>query len=75
MEIKQSTMPHLLSLKTVIDLTGKSRSTLWRDINAGTFPLPIKIGQRSIAFKSSEISEWVDARPRVQLNGTNKEGK
>ncbi len=69
------TTPRLLSLKEVIRLTGKSRSTLWRDINAKTFPLPLKIGLRSIAFKSNEISEWIESRSRIQLNGTNGEGK
>ncbi|MBL8500810.1 MAG: AlpA family phage regulatory protein [Nitrosomonas sp.] len=65
----------LLSLKEVVRRTTKSRSALWRDIQAKTFPLPIKIGQRSIAFKSSEIAEWMESRPRVQLNGANGEGK
>lgn len=76
MEIKlNDTTPRLLSLKEVIRLTGKSRSTLWRDINAKTFPLPLKIGLRRIAFKFSDIEKWVESRPRIQLNGINKEGK
>lgn len=66
------TEPELLSLKEVIRRTTKSRSTLWRDIRAKTFPLPIKIGQRSIAFKSSEISKWIESCPRVQSSDTNK---
>ena len=65
--------PELLSLKEVVRRTTKSRSALWRDIQAKNFPPPIKIGQRSIAFKSSEISEWIESRPRVKLNGTDGE--
>ena len=31
---------------------------------AGEFPLPYKIGIRSVAHKLSELQEWIDGRPR-----------
>lgn len=44
-------------------ITGKSRSSVYRDIKAGTFPAPVKIGPRSIAWKSTDIADWVSSRP------------
>jgi prophage regulatory protein len=65
--------PQLVSLRTAIGLVSASRSSIYRWIHAGTFPAPIRIGERSIAFKYSDLEKWVESRPRVQLN--NKEGK
>lgn len=44
-------------------ITGKSRSSVYRDIKAGTFPEPVKIGPRSIAWKSTDIDAWLASRP------------
>ena len=40
--------------------TGKSRSTIYADIQAGTFPAPVRIGARSVAWIESEIDAWLD---------------
>jgi prophage regulatory protein len=52
----------LLKLPTVIDRTGLSRSRIYVEIAAGKFPLPVKIGERAIAFVEPEIDAWIDAR-------------
>lgn len=67
--------PHLVSLKIAIRLVSASRSSIYRWIHAGTFPTPVRIGERAIAFKLSELEKWIESRPRVELNGINKEGK
>jgi prophage regulatory protein len=67
--------PQLVCMKAAIKMLGTSRASLYRWIHAGTFPAPVKIGERAIAFKLSELEKWIESRPRVQLNGTNKEGK
>lgn len=69
-----SIIPFFLSLNEVMQMTGKARSTLWRDINAGLFPVPRKIGRRRIAFLHSEITEWAHSCPQIQIN-TDKEAK
>ncbi len=43
----------------------RSRTTTWRDIRAGTFPPPIKIGENAVAWYEDEIVAWQEARPRV----------
>ncbi|MDW3094723.1 MAG: AlpA family transcriptional regulator [Gammaproteobacteria bacterium] len=51
----------LLRLPEVIKRTGLSRSTIYKSINENSFPKPIKIGVRSVAWIDSEIGEWQDS--------------
>ncbi len=44
-------------------LTGLSRSSLYEMIAAGKFPAPVRIGERAVAWRESEIREWIEARP------------
>lgn len=52
-------MTRLLRLPAVIERTGKSRSAIYAD---PTFPRPVKIGQRSVAWPSAEIDEWIEQK-------------
>jgi len=47
-----------LRLKSVIQITGKSRSAIYNDIKAGTFPRPIQLGVRAVAWPSTSIEAW-----------------
>lgn len=51
-----------LRLPAVIALVGKSRTAIYRDIQAGVFPAPIRIGARSVAWDSTAIEKWQAAR-------------
>jgi prophage regulatory protein len=51
-----------LRLPVVISLVGKSRTAIYRDIQAGIFPAPIRIGARSVAWDSTAIENWQAAR-------------
>ncbi len=55
----------ILRQKDVQDITGLSRSTIYRHVNAGTFPAPIQLTDRLIGWHSTIISDWVAARPEV----------
>ena len=44
----------------VIEVTGRSRASLWRDMQAGRFPRPVKIGPRSVAWRASWVRAWMD---------------
>jgi prophage regulatory protein len=58
----------ILRLPEVIDLVGLSRSTIYKRISEGLFPLPISLGDRAIGFVSLEINEIIIA----MINGTPK---
>jgi len=37
-----------------------SRSTLWRRIQAGTFPGPVKLSARVTAWRAEDIRRWIE---------------
>lgn len=52
----------MLRRKEVEQITGRSRSSIYADIENGTFPKPVKIGARAIAWPESVIREWIAER-------------
>ena len=55
-------MPHdaqLLPMKSVTQLTSLSRATIYRRISASTFPKPINLGGRRVAFQREELDQWM----------------
>ena len=52
----------LLRLSDVLAKTGKKRTSLLTDVNAGRFPRPIKIGARAVAWVDCEVEAWISAR-------------
>jgi prophage regulatory protein len=56
-------MPHrLLRLNEVKQRTGLSKSSIYNQINDGTFPQPVLIGARAVAWVEDEIQEWINTR-------------
>jgi len=52
----------LLRIKSVQDLTGLRKSSLYAFVKEGSFPSPVKIGKRAVAWKSTDINEWIKTR-------------
>lgn len=50
----------LLRMPRVIERTGKSRGAIYADIAEGTFPAPVKIGVRAVAWPSNAIDSWIE---------------
>ncbi len=53
---------NILRLPEVRQRTGRSRSRIYADVQAGTFPKPINIGPRAIGWIQSEVDDWIAAR-------------
>lgn len=49
-------------LTQVSQITGRAKSTIWKDISKGIFPPPIRLGPRAVGWKNSEIQGWLEAR-------------
>lgn len=47
-----------LRLNAVLDCTGLTRATLYRKIQAGTFPAQYKLSERCSGWRESEVSAW-----------------
>lgn len=58
----------LLSTSLVCRITGRSRSSIFRDVDRGVFPAPVKIGPKSNAWLQSEVAAWMEALPRRRGN-------
>ena len=41
--------------------TGLSRSTIYAWMERGTFPLPVKLGTRLVAWRESDVAGWLEA--------------
>lgn len=51
---------NLLRISKVLDRTGLSRSVLYSKVAAGTFPPPVKISDRAIAWPSDQVTSWIE---------------
>jgi len=54
----------IIRLPKVILRTGKSRSTIYSDIQKGRFPRPVRLGARSAGWIENEVALWILGRIR-----------
>jgi prophage regulatory protein len=59
METNSLSLERLPKVKTRSAL---SRSEIYRRIALGTFPAPVKLGERASAWDSREIDAWINGR-------------
>ena len=52
----------LLPMRTVVDMTSWSRTSIYRLLDKGEFPQPVQLGRSRIAFKESEIRAYIASR-------------
>lgn len=52
----------LIKLKAVMDSTGLGRSTIYNYIADKTFPKPVSLGLRAVAWVESEVQDWIMER-------------
>lgn len=51
-----------IRLPTVQSRTGWSRSSIYLGVNQGTFPKPVSLGGRAVAWIDTEIDDWIENR-------------
>ena len=52
-------------LADVMKTTGLRKSTIYKLISKNDFPAPLRLSERAIGWKSSDIDDWVNSRPLV----------
>lgn len=52
-------LDRILRLPELERVTGLKRSTIYRDIQAGTFPAPLKLGKAASGWRSSDVAKWL----------------
>ena len=54
----------ILRTHEVTQLTGLSRTTIWRLERSGTFPRRVRLSANSVGWVEDEVRDWVNERPR-----------
>ena len=54
--------PALLSKAKVIEVTSLSNTTIWRMIKKGIFPKSVKASMGRVAWRKSDIDNWLAER-------------
>ena len=52
----------LATTKSKLGLMPFSPATIWRKVKEGTFPKPVKLGERITAWHMDDIEQWLAAR-------------
>lgn len=55
----------MLTRQEVEERTGLARSSIYRLMRLGRFPEPCRIGDRAVRWPESELSRWLESRPRA----------
>jgi prophage regulatory protein len=58
--------PTLLRLPQVMKATGLARSTVYKLVASRSFPVPVRITGRSVAWHAMEVQAWIGERSRVK---------
>lgn len=54
-------LPHLLRSKDVRTITKMGRTTIHNKVKDGSFPAPLRIGKRAIAWEEQAIRDWLES--------------
>jgi len=60
---KHSNLVRLLKLEDVLRQTNLSKPTIYRLMNTGQFPRPLKLSPNRVAWKSADVDDWINSRP------------
>ena len=56
----------LYRISPLVKNIGVSKSTIWLWVKEGSFPKPIRLGKKSVAWLGSDIENWIQSR--IDLN-------
>jgi len=54
-----------LRMWAVTRMTGLGRSTIYRLVAQDKFPSPVRLANRAIAWRRTDLERWSDERPTV----------
>jgi len=53
------TVDRLLDKWAIEERTSLDITTIYRKMKAGTFPQPVRVGKRRVAWRESDVTEWL----------------
>jgi prophage regulatory protein len=60
--VQKKTTDRLIRLKELKTIVGISGTSIWRRCKEGSFPAAVRIGPNAVAWKLSQVEEWMDSR-------------
>lgn len=69
------TLDRIVRLPELIEVIGLSAATLYRWMDEGQFPRPVKLGPNSVGWRSSVIQAWLNSREEVEARTTSDNAK
>jgi predicted DNA-binding transcriptional regulator AlpA len=54
----------LLSAKEVVFLSGRSRTSLWRDVRRGNLAKPVRIGPNAMRWRVADVRQFLNGNRR-----------
>jgi prophage regulatory protein len=58
-----------LKLREVLEISGKSKSSIYEAVKKKQFPAPVKLSNRSSGWIQSEVSAWAEERVKASRSG------
>ena len=55
----------LMRVRDVVQFTGLPRSSLYAMVSQGRFPRPIKLSERTSAWRLDDLEQWVEERTKA----------
>ena len=62
---EQPNRERLLRISQVLSICPVSKAHLYLMIQEGDFPRPVRVGKRAVAWRESEITQWIATRPEA----------
>jgi prophage regulatory protein len=53
----------------VLEISGKSKSSIYEAVKKKQFPAPVKLSNRSSGWIQSEVSAWAEERVKASRSG------
>ena len=62
-----TTTTRLIRLSELMTIIGLRHSRIYEMVGEGSFPQPVRLSVKAVAWRSDEIQKWIDSRPLVKL--------
>lgn len=57
----------LVRLPEALRLTGLGRTSFLDRVRRGEIASPVRLTERAVAWRETDLAAWIDSRPRVEL--------
>lgn len=61
-----NTAPAILRMREVTRVTGLSKASIYRMVNAGTFPGSVPLGIKAVGWLRSDVEGWIAGRVQAR---------